>query len=85
MTTEEKKHQQPLTGKVIKNKMEKTVVVEINDIVRNPTYGKYLKVSRHVFAHDETNACQIGDKVLIVQARPYSKRKAWKVEQIVNK
>lgn len=85
MTTQERKHQQPLTGKVVRNKMEKTVVVEVNDIVRNATYGKYLKVSRHVFAHDEANACQVGDKVLIVQARPYSKRKAWKVETIVNK
>ena len=83
MTTQERKNQQPLAGKVVRNKMDKTVVVEINDIVKNRTYGKYLKVSHNIFAHDEDNACQVGDRVLIAQARPYSKRKAWKVEKII--
>lgn len=81
--TQEKKHQQPLTGKVIRNKMEKTVVVEVSDIVKNNTYGKYMKVTHNVLAHDEDNACQLGSIVLIAQVRPYSKRKAWKVEKII--
>ena len=83
MTTQEKKNQQPLTGKVVGNKMEKTVVVEVSDIVKNNTYGKYMKVSHKILAHDETNACQLGNVVLIAQVRPYSQRKAWKVEKII--
>jgi len=83
MTTQEKKNQQPLTGKVIRNKMAKTVVVEVSNIVKNATYGKYIKVMRHVLAHDEDNVCQLGNVVLITQVRPYSKRKAWKVEKII--
>jgi small subunit ribosomal protein S17 len=83
MTTQEKKNQQPLTGKVIRNKMAKTVVVEVSDIVKNTVYGKYMKVTRNVLAHDEDNICQLGSMVLIVQVRPYSKRKAWKVEKII--
>ena len=78
-----KKNQQPLTAKVVGNNMEKTVRVEITDIVKDPQYKKYLKLTREILAHDENNECKIGDIVLISQTKPYSKRKAWKVEKIV--
>ncbi len=78
-----KKHQQPLSGKVVSNKMNKTVVVSISDTVKDPTYKKYLKRNRKLMAHDENNQCQIGDTVVIAQARPFSKNKAWKVEKII--
>lgn len=83
MTTREKKNQQPLTGKVISNKMEKTVVVLIADTVKHIEYKKYVKRHRKIMAHDDTNQCQIDDVVLISQAKPCSRRKAWKVEKII--
>jgi small subunit ribosomal protein S17 len=76
MTTRVKKNQRPLTGKVISNKMDKTIVVEVSDILMHPQFNKYQKRSRKILAHDETNSAQVGDTVLIEQCRPYSKRVA---------
>ena len=83
MTVTVKKNQQPLTGKVLSNKMDKTVVVRVDDIIKHTTYQKYIKQYRKFLAHDETNQCQVGDVVVISQAKPYSRRKAWRVDKII--
>ena len=72
-------------GVVVSDKMDKTVVVKVDSIVKHPTYKKYIK--RHVTykAHDEMNACATGDKVLIVETRPMSKDKRWRVREILGK
>ena len=62
-----------LTGEVISNKMDKTVVVVVTNTRRHPLYGKVIRVSKNYKAHDEDNACKIGDRVRIVESRPYSK------------
>ncbi|MCD6047594.1 MAG: ribosomal protein [Gammaproteobacteria bacterium] len=82
-TAQTKKNQQPLTGKVVSNKMEKTVVVLVEDTVKAPLYKKYVRRSRKLLAHDETNQCQEGSVVVISQAKPYSRRKTWKVEKVI--
>ncbi len=72
-------------GVVVSDKMDKTVVVKVDSIVKHRTYKKYIK--RHVTykAHDEENACAAGDKVLIVETRPLSKDKRWRVREILDK
>ncbi len=72
-----------LTGRVVSNKMQKTVVVVVETMTRHPLYGKTLKARKRYKAHDENNSCQIGDVVRIVESRPVSKEKAWIVEQIL--
>ena len=72
-------------GKVISDKMEKTVVVAIEDNVKHPTYGKIIKRTSKVHAHDENNECQIGDKVEVMETRPLSKTKRWRVTRIIEK
>ena len=74
-----------LTGKVVSNKMQKTVVVEVVRIERHSLYGKVMRKKTKMKAHDEVNQCQIGDQVEIVYARPLSKSKHWRVANIVNK
>ena len=72
-------------GKVVSDRMEKTVVVAIEDNVKHPTYGKIIKRTSKVHAHDENNECQIGDKVRIMETRPLSKTKRWRLVEIVEK
>ena len=72
-------------GKVVSDKMDKTVVVAIEDFVRHSLYGKAVKNTKKVKAHDENNECQIGDKVRIMETRPLSKDKRWRVVNIVEK
>ena len=72
-------------GKVIKNKMEKTVVVRIIDNVKHPLYKKIIKKTTHRKAHDEKNECNIGDMVRIMETRPLSKEKRWRVEKIIER
>ncbi len=72
-------------GKVVSNKMDKTVVVAIEDNVKHPLYKKIIKNTIRLKAHDEENACNIGDRVLIMETRPLSKDKRWRVAQIVEK
>jgi small subunit ribosomal protein S17 len=74
-----------LTGRVISNKMDKTVVVQVDRLVKHPTYKKYVRRRSKYTAHDESNACQMGDRVLIRETRPLSKTKRWQVSQIVEK
>ena len=73
------------TGKVVSNKMEKTVVVAIEDNVKHPLYKKIIKNTIRLKAHDEDNSCGIGDRVLIMETRPLSKDKRWRVVEIIEK
>ncbi len=72
-------------GIVVSDKMDKTVVVMVERLVKHPLYGKYIKRRKKYMAHDEHNECKIGDKVLIEETRPLSRRKRWRVKQILEK
>ena len=71
-------------GRVTSNKMDKTVVVEVERTVKHPRYHKYIKQVRSFKAHDEENACQVNDQVLIEESRPLSRTKRWKVIERLN-
>ena len=73
------------TGKVISDKMDKTIVVAIEDHVRHPLYGKIVKRTYKLKAHDENNTCGIGDRVRVMETRPLSKDKRWRVVEIIEK
>jgi small subunit ribosomal protein S17 len=73
------------SGVVVSDKMDKTVVVKVDRLVKHPVYNKYIKRTAKYKAHDEDNSCQIGDRVVIVETRPLSKDKRWKIRQIVEK
>ena len=73
------------TGVVVSDKMDKTVVVAIKTKVRHPLYGKMVNRTRKFRAHDEENACGIGDTVRIMETRPLSKDKRWRVAEIIEK
>jgi small subunit ribosomal protein S17 len=72
-----------VTGRVISDKMDKTVVVKVERRHRHRLYGKVLKRTKNYMAHDEENACRIGDLVRIIESRPLSRRKFWVVEEIM--
>ena len=73
------------TGKVVSNKMDKTIVVAIEDHVKHPLYGKIVKRTYKLKAHDESNECAIGDTVKVMETRPLSKDKRWRLVEIVEK
>ncbi|MBQ8942120.1 MAG: 30S ribosomal protein S17 [Firmicutes bacterium] len=72
-------------GKVISNKMDKTIVVAVENNVRHPLYNKIVKTTYKLKAHDENNECQIGDRVKVMETRPLSKDKRWRLVSIVEK
>lgn len=72
-------------GMVVSDKMDKTVVVSIADNVRHPLYKKIVKRTVKLKAHDENNSCSIGDRVLVMETRPLSKDKRWRVVEIIEK
>ena len=72
-------------GKVVSDKMDKTVVVAITDNVKHPLYGKIVKRTYKLKAHDENNECKIGDRVKVMETRPLSKDKRWRLVEIVEK
>jgi small subunit ribosomal protein S17 len=72
-----------LTGVVWSDKMDKTVTVMVNRLVLHPVYKKYIRKRKKVKAHDEKNECRIGDKVLLIETRPLSKEKRWRVKQVL--
>lgn len=74
-----------MVGKVVSDKMDKTVVVSIQDNVKHPLYKKIIKRTVKFKAHDEKNECGIGDRVMIMETRPISKDKNWRVVQIIEK
>jgi small subunit ribosomal protein S17 len=72
-------------GIVVSDKMEKTVVVKVSHLVKHTEYNKYIKRSVKYKAHDETNSCKIGDRVQIIESRPLSKDKRWRINQILQR
>ncbi|KAL2649810.1 hypothetical protein R1flu_017938 [Riccia fluitans] len=75
----------PVVGKVVSNKMQKSVVVAVERLTQHPLYPKFLKKTTKLMAHDEDNECNIGDQVRIVPSRPLSRRKNWIVSEILKK
>jgi len=71
-----------LTGRVVSNKMDKSITVQIDRFVKHPIYKKFVKKSTKVMAHDDNNECQIGDKVTVKESRPLSKNKTWALVSI---
>ena len=82
---EERNLRKTLVGIVESNKMDKTIVVKVEDSVRHPIYKKTVKKTYKLKAHDENNECQIGDKVRVMETRPLSKDKRWRVVEITEK
>ncbi len=80
-----KERRKSLIGRVTSDKMDKTVVVIVERTVRHPLYGKVLKRTKKYKAHDEQNECHIGDRVRIVESRPLSREKRWRVTEIVER
>jgi small subunit ribosomal protein S17 len=74
-----------MTGRVVSNKMQKTVAVAIERVVRHPVFGKYIRRTTQLLAHDEANSCREGDLVSIVECRPISRRKSWRVAEILQR
>lgn len=79
------KTRRQLTGQVISDKMNKTVTVRVDRMVRHPLYGKFVRKSTNYHVHDENNECHTGDTVLIEESRPISKSKSWKLAQLVER
>ena len=73
------------TGKVVSDKMDKTIVVAVEDHVKHPLYNKIVKRTYKLKAHDENNECNIGDKVKVMETRPLSKDKRWRLVEIMEK
>ncbi|MEQ8706102.1 MAG: 30S ribosomal protein S17 [Phaeodactylibacter sp.] len=82
---EERNLRKTRVGVVASNKMDKTISVSVQRRLQHPIYGKFVKKSRKFVAHDETNECNIGDKVRIMETRPLSKRKRWRLVEIIER
>ncbi len=78
-----KTSQRTVTGRVTSDKMDKTIAVTIERLIKHPVYGKYIRRRTKVLAHDEDNSCSVGDFVAIAECRPVSKHKSWKLVEIV--
>jgi small subunit ribosomal protein S17 len=74
-----------MVGTVVSNKMDKTVVILVERLVQHPLYQKYVRRRARFSAHDEGNACNIGDKVTITESRPLSRTKRWRVSEVLEK
>ena len=83
--TEIREQRKVRVGMVVSTKMDKTIVVAIVDNVRHPKYGKIIKRTVKIHAHDEENVCTVGDKVAVMETRPLSKTKRWRLVEIVEK
>ena len=81
----EAKGARTLTGRVVSHKMQKTIAVEIERLIRHPTYGKYIRRTTKLLAHDESGASREGDLVIITPCRPLSRRKSWRLLEVVQK
>ncbi len=82
-SSDNKKQRKVRTGVVISNKMDKTVVVEVSRTVIHPVYKKFVRRRKRFMAHDEENRCRVGDEVMIVETRPLSRHKNWRVRKIL--
>ena len=83
--TETRELRKVRVGKVVSTKMDKTIVVAIADNVKHPKYGKVIKHTVKIHAHDENNECGVGDKVEVMETRPLSKTKRWRLVNIIEK
>ena len=83
--SEETKTQRTLVGRVVSDKMDKTVSVAIERLIKHPVYGKYIRRTTKVLAHDQENACKAGDRVAIAECKPISKNKSWAVVNVVER
>jgi small subunit ribosomal protein S17 len=72
-------------GRVVSDKMDKTAAIEVVRVVRHPLYGKFIRRTSKILVHDENNECRVGDTVTIAECRPLSKRKAWRLVQVVER
>jgi small subunit ribosomal protein S17 len=81
----EQKSQRTVIGRVVSDKMDKTVSVAIERRVKHPVYGKYIRRTTKLMAHDETNQCKAGDRVAISECRPIAKNKSWRVVDVVER
>lgn len=84
MTNENAKIERTLSGRVVSDKMEKTVTVLVERKVRHPIYGKFVRKSTKLHVHDEGNVAKAGDQVVITSSRPYSKTKSWSLVKVVD-
>jgi small subunit ribosomal protein S17 len=84
-TADQAKAERTLTGRVTSNKMNKTIAVEIQRLVKHPTYGKYIRRTTRLLAHDEKNESKEGDTVTITPCRPLSRRKSWRLVRVVER
>jgi small subunit ribosomal protein S17 len=82
---EERNLRKERTGVVVSNKMDKSIVIAIRRKVKHPIYGKFVNKTTKLMAHDEENACNIGDTVRIAETRPLSKNKAWRLVEIIER
>jgi small subunit ribosomal protein S17 len=80
-----KEHRKKLVGIVTSDKMDRTVVVAVETTKRHPIYGKVMRLVKKYKAHDERDECQVGDRVEIIESRPYSKTKTWAVTSVLSK
>ena len=85
MENTERGNAKTLTGVVVSDKMDKTVVVLVERLVKHPVYKKYVRRRKRFAAHDENNDCRQGDTVLIIQSRPLSRNKRWRVSKILER
>ena len=83
--TAEQKGERRLTGRVVSNKMQKTIAVEIERLVKHPEYGKFIRRTTKLLAHDENNECREGDMVAIAPCRPLSRRKSWMLVRVIER
>ncbi len=83
--SEEKKAQRTIVGRVVSDKMDKSVSVAIERMIKHPVYGKYIRRTSKVMAHDAANECKEGDRVAIAECKPISKNKSWAVVSVVER
>jgi len=83
--TDEVKSRRTVVGRVVSDKMDKTVSIAIERLVKHPVVGKYIRRTSKFMAHDENNECRIGDRVTISECRPIAKNKAWRVVNILER
>jgi small subunit ribosomal protein S17 len=83
--SEENKVQRTIVGRVVSDKMDKTVSVAIERLIKHPVYGKYIRRTTKVLAHDASNECKPGDRVTISECKPISKNKSWSVVDVVER
>ena len=85
MSAEKQKVKRTIIGRVVSDKMDKTVSVAVERLIKHPVYGKYIRRTTKVLAHDANNECNAGDRVTIAECKPISKNKAWAVVNVVER